>query len=325
MVVIQASQKLRKQWVREEVMKRYVERQESISYICFKLDLQPVPVAKAILTSLGYSRNELKKLFAYDSSQVDDHNLRKLCKNDMDFELVLKSKSLDTQVIDDKQETVSALKFEILTLQLLKKLGLSFETETDLKSVYESQKLYISEEIIQEPSTEINGSFEYVKLSIVSKAQAKTFKSPPRTSYSRRKSKENFQNTLPKPVSPKVLTLPGEREQLTQGATPDFVFTACSGPKLYVEDIADGVKQLLKVNWLDCKNFMGGVNGHLDKKVVQQAIKYHRIFGTGAVVFKFGYSTKFIYTCNKLAGKVVFLHFDSFLELLALSCPAATS
>lgn len=112
-----------------------------------------------------------------------------------------------------------------------------------------------------------------------------------------------------------LITLPGEFETKYQGRTPDILFL--DGNQFVIETFVDGHSQLFPVNWIDCKNFVGGVSDFLDKKVFSQAEAYNRLFGSGLVVFSLGFTASFEATVQHkgLNDKVRFLHIDTIEQL----------
>ena len=127
----------------------------------------------------------------------------------------------------------------------------------------------------------------------------------------KQKGKERCQSCL--------LSIPGALEQRFQGATPDFLLISRyrydESHTLQIGSEDPDVAIFMAVNWIDCKNFVGGVSRLLDKKTAQQSSKYHRIFGTGAVVFKYGYTISFMKFCERLNRKAICLNYDMLANL----------
>ena len=73
----------------------------------------------------------------------------------------------------------------------------------------------------------------------------------------------------------------------------------------------------VRINWIDCKDLVGGINQIIDTKLLKQAEEYYRIFGSGAILFKHGYTNKFLtqarqkLSCNQL----VLLSSSDFLRM----------
>ena len=83
--------------------------------------------------------------------------------------------------------------------------------------------------------------------------------------------------------------------------TPDFLIL----DNLFINGI--------KINWIDAKNFYGLNTPYIKKRIKHQTKKYLNAWGSGAIIFNLGFSSKLI------VDNILFIDFYSFEKNLLLS------